>query len=82
MNFYNSVITTAPAGGSSSIMTPCALNQSYEVFTLPGVPCPITSVSNNSLGSSQTSLSLDSTYNYNLNFLNQTGYPIAGFKTT
>jgi len=82
MNFYNSVMTVAPLGGSSPNMTPCALNQSYEVYTLPGVSCPITSASNNSLGTSQTSLSLDAKNNYYLNFINQTGYPIAGFKTT
>lgn len=81
MNFYNSVNATAPTGGSSSNMTTCAYNQSYQVYTLPGVSCPVTGASNSSLGSSQTTLNLDSKFGYNLNFINQAGYPIAGFKT-
>lgn len=82
MNFYNSVNTTAPTGGTSSNMSVCALNQSYQVYTLPGVSCPITAAANSSLGSSQTTLNLDTNFGYNFNFINQTGYPIAGFKIT
>lgn len=82
MNFYNSVNATAPAGGSSSNMTVCAYNQSYQVYTLPGVSCPVTAASNSSLGSAQSTLSMDSKFGYNFNFINQTGYPIAAFKTT
>lgn len=37
MNFYNSIMTDAPAGGSSPTMTVCALNETYQVYTLPGV---------------------------------------------
>jgi hypothetical protein len=80
MNFYNSIITTAPAGGISPTMTPCAVNNTYQVQTLPGVPCPVTSISNASLGGSQTRLTLDSTNNYFLNFIAETGYPIADIK--
>jgi hypothetical protein len=29
MNFYNSIITSAPAGGTSPNMTICSLNQTY-----------------------------------------------------
>ncbi len=82
MNFYNSAMAKAPSGGSSPLMTSCATNQSYEVYTLPSVPCPVTGFSNSSLGSAQTTLTLDSTNGYKLNFISQTGYPIAGFKTT
>jgi hypothetical protein len=82
MNFYNSILTTAPSGGTSSNMSLCAGNQTFQVYTLPGVACPITAASNSSLGSSQTTLNIDSILNYNFNFINQTGYPIAAFKTT
>ena len=63
-------------------MTECANNTAYEVSTLPGVPCPITAFSNNTVGGSQTTLTLDSTNNAVLNFINQTTYPIADFKLT
>lgn len=82
MNFYNSIMTTAPAGGTSPNMAACAQNSTYQVYTLPGVNCPITAVSNNSLGSSSTSLPLDDHSNYFLNFVGQTGYPIANIKLT
>jgi len=82
MNFYNSILTTAPTGGSSATMTTCSNNQIYQVYTLPGVACPITAVSNSTLGGSQTTMILDEVHNYNLNFIAQTGYPIANFKLT
>ena len=82
MTFYESVVTEAPMGGTSPNMTTCAASNAYEVTTLPGVPCPVSAFSNNSVGGSQTTLSLDATNNYNLNFINQTGYPIAAFKLT
>ena len=80
INFYSSTITVAPAGGISASMTPCAANNTYQVQTLPGVPCPVTSISSASLGSSQTKLTLDSTNGYILNFIAETGYPIANIK--
>lgn len=82
MNFYNSIRTTAPSGGTSPTMTPCAVNQTYQVYTLPGVTCPISSISNQSLGSAQTQLTLDTTNNYFMNFVSGTGYPIANIKLT
>lgn len=82
MNFYNSIMADAPAGGSSPTMTVCALNETYQVHTLPGVECPVTAFSSASLGSSQTQLTLDSTSGAVLNFINRTNYPIAGFKLT
>ena len=80
INFYSSTMTVAPAGGISASMTPCAVNNTYQVQTLPGVPCPVTSISNASLGSSQAKLTLDLTNNYYLNFIAETGYPIANIK--
>jgi hypothetical protein len=59
MTFYNSVLTTAPLGGTAPTMTACASGQNYQAYTLPGVTCPITAVSNASLGSTQTSMVLD-----------------------
>jgi hypothetical protein len=82
MNFYNSIMTSAPAGGTSPTMTPCSVNTTYQVQTLPGVTCPLTAVSNASLGSAQTKLTLDTTNNYFLNFIAETGYPIANIKLT
>jgi hypothetical protein len=82
MTFYESVGTQAPVGGTSSLMSTCSVNQTYQVSTLPGVPCPITAFSKNSVGTSQSTLTLDSTSNALLNFINQTGYPIAAFKLT
>ncbi len=82
MNFYNSILTTAPAGGISSNMTRCAVNTTYQVQTLPGVTCPLTALSNASLGGAQTKLTLDTTNNYFLNFIAETGYPIANVKLT
>ncbi len=82
MTFYNSVIKDAPPGGSSSNMTSCADNQTYQVYTLPGVECPITAVSNTTVGTSQVTLTLDSTHGNILNFINKTNYPIADFKLT
>jgi hypothetical protein len=61
-------------------MTSCAVNATYQVQTLPGVPCPLSAASNASLGGSQTKLTLDSTNNYFLNFIAETGYPIANIK--
>lgn len=75
-------MTSAPAGGTSPNMTACSLNTTYQVYTLPGVNCPLTAISNASLGSSATSLPLDTTNGYNLNFVAQTGYPIANIKLT
>lgn len=82
MNFYNSILTTAPAGGISPNMTTCSSNTSYQVQTLPGVTCPITAISNASLGATQTTLTLDTTNNYFLNFIAETGYPVANVKLT
>lgn len=82
MTFYNSVIKNAPPGGSSSNMTSCGDNQTYQVYTLPGVECPITAVSNTTVGTSQVTLTLDSTHGNILNFINKTNYPIADFKLT
>lgn len=82
MNFYNSILTTAPSGGTSPNMTACAVNQTYQVYTLPGVTCPISSISNQSLGSAQTQLTLDTTNNYKMNFISETGYPVANIKLT
>jgi hypothetical protein len=82
MNFYNSITTTAPSGGTSPNMTACSVNQTYQVYTLPGVSCPITAVSNQTLGSSHTQLILDSTNNYALDFISETSYPIANIKLT
>jgi hypothetical protein len=82
MNFYNSIMTSAPSGGSSASMTSCAVNNTYQVYTLPGVACPLTAASNASLGSGQTKLSIDPTNNYFLNFRAETGYPIANIKLT
>jgi hypothetical protein len=82
MNFYNSIITTAPSGGSSPTMTVCAFNQTYQSYTLPGVSCPITAASNSSLGVNQTQLILDDEGIYQFNFAKETGYPIAAFKLT
>ena len=82
MSFYESVLTQAPTGGSAATMSTCAVNTTYQVSILPGVPCPITSFSNQTVGSSQTTLTLDSFKNYVLNFINQTNYPIADFKLT
>ena len=62
-------MTKAPSGGSSALMTSCATNQSYQVTTLPSVACPITGFSNSSLGSAQTTLTLDSVNGYKLNFI-------------
>ncbi len=75
-------MTNAPAGGTSPNMTVCSVNTTQQVYTLPGVPCPITAVSNASLGAAQTSLTLDSKNGYKLNFISQKGYPIANFKLT
>lgn len=63
-------------------MTPCSNDQDYKVFTLPGVDCPISASSNQSLGSSQTKLPLDDLNGYFLNFVRETGYPIANVKLT
>lgn len=82
MNFYTSTVTTAPSGLSTLNMTPCAFNTSYQVYTIPGVNCPVTTISNTSLGSAQTSLLLDSTNNLSFNYLSQNGYPIAAVKLT
>lgn len=82
MNFYNSILTTAPAGGVSPTMTTCSSSTPYQVQTLPGVTCPITAISNASLGGTQTKLTLDTTNNYFLNFIAETGYPIANVKLT
>jgi hypothetical protein len=82
MNFYNSIMTTAPAGGSSASMTACGVNQTYEVNTLPGVECPITAISSSSVGTAQTTMTLDSKNGAKLNFINKTNYPIAAFKLT
>ena len=72
----------APLGGTSPNMTTCASGNNYQVSTLPDVPCPVTAFSNNTVGGSQTTLTMDSTTNAALNFINQTGYPIAAFKLT
>ena len=82
MNFYNSILTTAPSGGTSPNMTACAVNQNYKDYILPGVTCPISSISNQSLGSAQTQLTIDSANNYFMNFVSETGYPIANIKLT
>ena len=82
MSFYQSVVAEAPAGGTAPTMTPCAVNNTYEVNTLPGVPCPVTAFSNNTVGASQTTLTLDSSTGSVLNFIDQSGYPIADFKLT
>jgi hypothetical protein len=82
MTFYESVVTQAPSGGTSSTMSTCASNTSYQVSTLPGVPCPISAFSNSTVGTSQATLTLDSNTNAVLNFINQTSYPIAAFKLT
>jgi hypothetical protein len=82
MTFYNSILSAAPSGGSSSNMTACSSSKPYQVYTYPGVTCPITAVSNGSLGGSQTTMTLDAINNYNINFNTQTGYPIADFKLT
>lgn len=82
MNFYNSILTKAPAGGSSPTMTACALNETYQVYTLPGIACPISAFSSASVGASQTQLSLDAVNGAYLQFNSQTNYPIAGFKLT
>jgi hypothetical protein len=82
MNFYNSILTTAPTGGTSSNMSVCSSSQPYQVYTLPGVTCPVTIVSNASVGGSQTILTLDSVNAYTMNYNTQTGYPIADFKLT
>lgn len=82
MNFYNSIMTAAPSGGTSPNMSVCAVNSSYQVYTLPGVSCPLTAVSNASLGSSGTKLTMDPINNYFLNFAAETGYPIANIKLT
>ena len=82
MTFYESVMTQAPSGGTSATMSTCAVNATYQVSTLPGVPCPVTAFSNSSVGTSQTTLTLDSTTNTVLNFINQTSYPIAALKLT
>lgn len=82
MNFYKSVMTSAPSGGTSPNMTVCAANSNYQVYTLPGVDCPLTGLSNNSLGSTQTQLLLDSINKYYINFISQTSYPIVDLKLT
>ena len=82
MSFYESVMTKAPSGGTATTMSTCAFNTTYQVSTLPGVPCPISAFSKNTVGSSQTTLTLDSNTNAVLNFINQSSYPIAAFKLT
>ena len=82
MSFYQSVLTDAPLGGTSPNMSVCAANTTYEVNTLPGVPCPVTAFSNNTVGASQTTLTMDAASNAVLNFMNQSGYPISDFKLT
>ena len=82
MTFYQSVMTDAPVGGTSPTMDTCAANTVYQVSTLPGVECPITAFSNNTVGGSQQTLTLDSTKNYVLNFINQSSYPISDIKLT
>ena len=74
INYYSSTMIVAPAGAISTSMTPCSANNTYQVQTLHGVPCPVTSISNTSLGSSQTKITLDSPNNYYLNFVAETGY--------
>lgn len=75
-------MTSAPTGGSSPSMTACAVGQNYQVYTLPGVPCPISAASNQTLGSSQTQLTLDASNGYYLNFVSESGYPISNIKLT
>lgn len=82
MNFYTSTVTTAPSGLSTLNTSTCAFNTSYQVYTIPGVNCPVTAMSNSSLGSAQTSLLLDTANNKNFNYLSQNGYPIAAVKLT
>ena len=82
MTFYDSVKTDAPSGGSSSTMDICSSGEVYQVSTLPGVACPVTGLSNATVGSGQTSLSFSDSSQSTLNFINRTGYPIAGFKLT
>lgn len=58
INFYHSTMTEAPSGGTSSNMTACASGETYQVYTLPDVSCPVSSIANTSIGSSQTTLTL------------------------
>ena len=82
MSFYESVLTQAPVGGTSPTMDTCSASTTYQVSTLPGVSCPITAFSNNTVGASQTTLTLDATSGASLNFINQSGYPISALKLT
>lgn len=47
---------------------------------LPGIPCPVTLISNASISASQETLTLSDTQG--LNFISEVGYPIADFKLT
>ena len=47
---------------------------------LPEIDCPITMISNSSVGSTQTTLAMDD--ESSLNFIAEVGYPIAAFKLT
>lgn len=76
LNFYQSITTDLQNGTN---MTVCAVNQSYQVNTLPNVSCPITQASNNSLTASQTSLLLDPINLLYFNYVSQNGYPIVDF---
>ena len=82
INFYHSAMTKAPSGGTSSSMAACSVDKDYQVYTLPGVSCPVSGLSNTSLGSSQSTLTLESDNNYVMNFISESGYPIADIKLT
>lgn len=74
LTFYNSTYPTST--------TTCANNQSYQVQTYINVSCPISNLSNTTLGASSTSFVLDSTTLDSLFYLRSSGYPIAAFKMT
>ena len=80
INFYHSTMTEAPVGGTSPSMTARAAGESYQVYTLPGVSCPVSTISNTSIGSSQSTLTLDTSNNYVINFQAESAYPVADIK--
>jgi hypothetical protein len=49
---------------------------------LPDISCPITQISNSSLSSSSTILTLDTVNRQKLSYVSQNNYPIADFKVS
>lgn len=74
LTFYNSTYPNS--------MSTCANGQPYQVQTYINVSCPITNISNTTLGVNPTPLTLDSTSGDSLFYLRTSGYPIAAFKMT